>query len=741
LFENMVEGYAYCQTVWEQDRLVDFIYLEVNRAFEKLTGLKEVVGKKASEVIPRTRGANGGLFEIYSRVALTGKSEKCETYLEALGIWIAITIYSADKEHFVVVFDNITGRKETEDALRTSELEFRTLAEAMPQIVWITRPDGDNIYFNQQWMDYTGLTLEESTGEGWTAPFHPDDRQRAMEAWQKATATGGVYVLECRLRRADGAYRWWLTRGVPIRDTNGNILKWFGTCTDIDEFKQAQARIEEQAALLEVAHEAIFVRDLDDRIVYWNNGAEKAFGWTAAEALGRGSCALLQSDPVRNQELVAKLMLTGKWQGELIRRTKDDLEITVDASWTLVRDAHGQPKSILDINNDITQKKKVEAQFLRNQRMESIGTLAGGIAHDLNNVLAPILMSIELLRDEVITEHALTLLATLQTSTRRGADLVRQVLSFARGVESQRVIVNLLHILREIQSIVRDTFPKTITFHLQSTRELWTVDGDPTQLHQVFMNLCVNARDAMPLGGSLTIGVEKVVLDETYAAMNPESHAGAFVVVTVTDTGSGIPPTVREKIFEPFFTTKDIGKGTGLGLSTTLAIVKAHRGFIDLQSQVGRGTRFKIYLPANSTVPAADQGATEQIKLPCGNGELVLVVDDEEAIRTITAKTLERYGYSVLLAVNGAEAVALYAQHRATVAVVLTDMAMPVMDGPATMVALRSINPGVKIIGTSGLTSADGVAKAINAGVEHFIAKPYAATILLNTLRQILSKP
>jgi CheY-like chemotaxis protein len=239
-------------------------------------------------------------------------------------------------------------------------------------------------------------------------------------------------------------------------------------------------------------------------------------------------------------------------------------------------------------------------------------------------------------------------------------------------------------------------------------------------------------------GGQLSLTTENVVLDTTYAAMNIDARPGAYVRITVADTGPGIAPEVRDRIFEPFFTTKEIGKGTGLGLSTSLAIVKSHGGFIHVYSEVGQGSKFKVYLPANTTAVAANDVAVEQSRLPRGNGELILLVDDEAAIREIAGATLERFGYRVMSATNGAEAVALFAVHRGDIAAVLTDMAMPVMDGPAMIIALKSIDASVKIIGSSGLASNDGVAKAVGAGVEHFVPKPYTAETLLKTLEEVL---
>jgi len=422
-------------------------------------------------------------------------------------------------------------------------------------------------------------------------------------------------------------------------------------------------------------------------------------------------------------------------------RRKDGGIIWVSIVTTLLRDPAGEPKYFIAVTADITQRRNMEQQFLRAQRMESIGTLASGIAHDLNNVLAPIMMSLELLKLKLPEADDQELLGTLHASAQRGTALIRQVLSFSRGMEGRHLTLNPVHILEDIRKIIGDTFPKNIVFRLKSAPGLPAVTGDPTQLHQVFMNLCVNARDAMPDGGRLTVTLEQVVLDEVYAGMNPNCRPGAYVVVRVADTGTGIPPAVCERIFEPFFTTKETGKGTGLGLSTALAIVRSHDGFIQVHSEPGKGAEFQVYLPAHAAAAADEADGGPQAQLPHGHGELVLVVDDEEAIRAVARRMLERFGYRVLLANHGAEAVALYAQHRGEIAVVLTDMAMPVMDGPALIVALKAIDPGVRIIGSSGLMTDGGTAQVMNAGVRHFVPKPYTAEIMLSTLAAVLQEP
>jgi PAS domain S-box-containing protein len=501
---------------------------------------------------------------------------------------------------------------------------------------------------------------------------------------------------------------------------------------------RAIGETEEQAALLDAASDAIILRSIENRILFWNKGAERLYGWRSAEVVGDDSRQIYVRDAGRFNEGCRLLMENGTWAGELPMQCKSGAEIIVDARWTLLRDKEDKPKSVLAIYTDITERKKLEAQLMRVQRMESIGTLAGGIAHDLNNALAPILMGAGVLGDEVTSETGRAILSSMAISAQHGADLVKQVLSFARGMEGNRIPINAVQVLDEIRDMIRDVFPKNIHLRYNPSGDLWTVMGDPTQLLQVFTNLCVNARDAMPDGGTLKVTTENAVLDDVYAGMNPESKPGNYVLVKVEDTGSGIPPAIRERIFEPFFTTKPLGEGTGLGLSTTLGIVKNHGGFINLYSEVGKGTTFKVYLPANATSTAAEQVAIKQTELPRGNGELILLVDDEVTIRTVAQKTLERFGYRVLVAANGAEAVALYAQYRDQVAAVLTDMAMPVMDGPSMIIALKSLNPKVKIVGSSGLAANGGVAKAMGAGVQHFVPKPYTAEGVLKTLAEAL---
>jgi PAS domain S-box-containing protein len=502
---------------------------------------------------------------------------------------------------------------------------------------------------------------------------------------------------------------------------------------------QSEERIAQQAALLDETRDAIIVRDLKGVILFWNKGAAKMYGWESAEVVGQDLDGFLYADKTKFQLIQDLTIENGQWSGELQHLTRDKTPLTVEVRWTLIRDAEGNPKSTLSINTDITEKKRIEGQFMRAQRMESIGTLAGGIAHDLNNILAPIIMSIDLLKRNSDGPRTTKILEAIEVSAKRGADIVRQVLSFARGIEGQRIEVQPKHLILELENIIRDTFPKDIRLHFEFADNPWTMLGDPTQVHQVLLNLSLNARDAMPDGGTLTLTVENTVLDEQYAAMHSHLKPGRYVKVTVTDSGHGIPPKLIEKIFEPFFTTKDLNKGTGLGLSTVAAIVKSHDGAINVYSTPGTGTTFTVYFPAMDMPP----GAAQTQRLPTtarGRGETVLLVDDESSIRTITAQTLEAYGYKVLTATDGADAVAVFAANRNAISLVLTDMMMPVMDGRALIHALRRIEPSVRIIAASGLTANGEPDKPATEGVAHFLIKPYTAELMLDTIRRVLDE-
>lgn len=504
------------------------------------------------------------------------------------------------------------------------------------------------------------------------------------------------------------------------------------------ERQQAEQKIREQAALLDIATDAILVRSLENKILFWNKGAERLYGWSKSDVIDRDPTEFwFQGKSPNIEEAFSNVLKDGFWEGELAKFTKNGQKLTVASRWTLVRDESGGPKSILTVDTDITEKKQLEAQFLHAQRLESLGTLASGIAHDLNNILTPILAAAQLLPLKLhdLDAQTQTLLKILEENSKRGSNLVKQILSFARGAEGKRVVLQVSHLLMEVATVARQTFPKSIEVTINiATNDLWTVSADPTQLHQVFMNLCVNARDAMPNGGTLSLTVENLFIDENYARLHLDARVGSYIVITVEDTGVGIPQEILGRIFEPFFTTKEPGKGTGLGLSTVLGIVKSHGGFVSVYSEVNKDTWFKVHLPA---VEDKKPQPAEDLTLFEGNGELILVVDDEAAIREVTKVTLETYNYRAITASDGIEAIAIYAERKEQIDAVSIDLMMPSLDTATTIRILEKINPQVRIVLMSGLTNNEIASRSISPGVGAFLAKPFTAQELLNILHKL----
>jgi PAS domain S-box-containing protein len=530
----------------------------------------------------------------------------------------------------------------------------------------------------------------------------------------------------------------------PLRDAAGAVSGAVFVFRDVTDRRQAREAVREQAALLDEATDAILVEDQNGCVTYWNRGAERLYGWPAGEAVGREADALLGGLPLERAEALAAVAAAGEWAGEMQQRRRDGETVIVASRWTLLRDLDGRATrsaaaaSWLVINTDVTEKKKLETQLLRAQRMESIGNLAGGIAHDLNNVLTPVLMGLDILRAAPPEVHRLSVLDTIQSAAQRGADLVKQVLLFSRGAEGPRGVLSLKPLVAEVERILAHTLPKGIAVRIEMPAELWQAPVDATQFTQVLMNLCVNARDAMPNGGELLLRAENLSVDDHYARMHPPAKPGRYVAVTVSDTGDGIPQDVQARMFDPFFSTKPQGQGTGLGLPTALGIVRGHGGFVNVYSEPGRGARFVACFPAAKS--SKEVGPTVTTPLAAGNGELILVVDDEAAIALITRHTLEANGYKVLTAADGAEAVAIFRAHQAEVRAVLTDMMMPVMDGPATIHAIRKLDAAIPFIAASGLTDPTQAAGDAAAEVSATLSKPFTAGTLLRTVQAVLAK-
>ncbi len=505
---------------------------------------------------------------------------------------------------------------------------------------------------------------------------------------------------------------------------------------EIDIRKRTEAQAREQADLLAEARDAIYVRDLQGVISYWNRSAERLYGVPERDAIGRRESDLLgEENEAGAGPAEQDTLRDGEWTGELRHRTRMGRELTVESRWTLVRDEAGTPKTILVVNTDITERKKNAEQAMRTQRLESVGALASGIAHDLNNVFAPILMATELMADAPDADRE-RIIDMVRTTTRRGAEMVKQVLMFVRGGESEMQPTAVDFLVNEVRGLMQQTMPCSIRVTSMMGKETGLVLGDATQLHQVLVNLCVNARDAMPDGGELRLTVDEIPVGEDKAREKGDVKPGRYVRLGVADSGMGMPPEMREKIFEPFFTTKEIGKGTGLGLSTVASIVRAHRGFIEVESNVGRGSRFLVYLPRCEAAEASTEPVAR--RLTPGNGELIIVADDDHTVRQITKLTLEAHNYRVLLANDGAEALAVYVQHREQAAMVLTDIMMPIMNGRALIHALRKINPGLPILAFSAGERTNPLLGTLEDEAVALLRKPATPGQLLNAVAEVL---
>jgi PAS domain S-box-containing protein len=503
--------------------------------------------------------------------------------------------------------------------------------------------------------------------------------------------------------------------------------------------QRAAEKIREQASLLDKSSEAICVTDAEGRVTYWNASAGRLYGWGADEVFGKELRQLLYAgDRERFEVAYALVLANGEWRGELRPTRRHGESVLIESSWSLVISDSGLARSILISDADITEKKNLETRLRQAQRLETLGMLAGGIAHDLNNVLAPILTSVEHLSEAAIDTKDREVLETVRTSARHGADLVRQLLAFAQGRSEQRDEVAVDALIGSVRRLLHSVMPPTIDVRVSLAGELWPVRADATQLRQVLLNLCLNARDAMPEGGLIEISAKVVQVESTTKSLQGEVKAGPHVRLSVADTGTGISPEVAEKIFTPFFTTKSAGKGTGLGLVNVAEIIKSHGGFLTLESQLGAGTTFHVHLPALLRATGGQTEAAEP-RLPIhGRGEQILVIEDDERIRTVLEIMLSTRGYRVTLAADGFAGVAQLHEHPEDFALVLTDMNMPGLTGADVVRAVKAMRSAPKVIVLSGLAR-ENYADCPELESVEFLTKPFTTQTLLGTVRHLLA--
>ena len=665
-----------------------------------------------------------------------------------------------DAEGRLVVCDgivnDITERKVAQDALARDEAELAAIYDHAPIMMLLVDDEFTVRRLNQAALEFTGKTSEGSVG------LRVGDLFGCLQALEDPRGCGFSPECDaCPLRRAnldtlqhgtthqriETALR--LVRGREIID----VILLVSTAQvrvaehelvllcieDVSQQKLAEQQVREQAKLLDVTRDAIMVLDLDGIVNYWNSGAELLYGCTAAEAIGRPWRTLIYAQPAPAEAEIPFLAIRekGEWNGELRQQARDGTAIVALGRGVLMRGPAGEDRSILFTASDITASKQIESQFLRFQRLDSLGSIASGVAHDLNNVLTPIMMSLQMLAPLTRNAHDRELVELLGESTRRGADIIRQLLLFGRGSDSPRTVVNLALIVREVRRLMQETFPKNLTLSSQAPSDLWLVTGDPTQLQQVLLNLCVNARDAMAQGGRLAIAAENVLVDEEFASRQFKAKSGPHVFLRVTDTGTGMPAEILDKIFDPFFTTKPIGQGTGLGLASALGIVRSHGGFITVKSAPGTGSEFGLYFPANaaSIVEKSDHSIRQAWR---GSGELILLVDDEGSIREVTQRVLKSCGYAVVMATNGQEAVDLMIARGSEIKLVLTDLMMPKMDGLQAVRKLREMQPNLPVVVVSGMQGHKVEFDKLPPPRIRHVSKPFGVDELLSKIRETL---
>lgn len=628
-------------------------------------------------------------------------------------------------------------RGQIEEELRQRNQLFQQITESVDDLIAVVDLTGKILFSSPSYLTVLGPA---NASNSFLKNIVQEDVHRVTALFEEIRLSGSPKRLGYKVKDVVGRIRHLESQWSVIHDNDNRIVSVLMVARDVTEREQSAETIRSQAELLNQARDAIFVRDMDQRVTYWNRGAERIYGWKAGEIIGKKASELLYKQGAPQREDVWKTVVEkGEWQGELMQVTKDGKEICVSSHRTLLRNLKREPTAVLNINTDVTEKKSLEAQVLRSQRLDSIGSLASGIAHDLNNVLAPILMATEMVKDGLQDEESRRMLDVANTSARRGADLVKQVLQFARGNQGGHSLIKIATHIKELARFAKNTFPPAINIDTNVEDAGLQILGDPTQIHQVILNLCVNARDAMTEGGKITITVRAVELAGRLFESQPKPFSGRFIELAVQDTGAGIPQNILPRIFEPFFTTKPKDKGTGLGLSTVATIVQAHNGAFDVTSVVGRGTTFRIYFPA-ATGSTDTTRTTADTAAPMGNGELVLLVDDELALLEMMRELLEAYGYRVIAAKDGADALIQFGANKAEIRAVVTDLLMPALGGQHLLNTIRELGTNVALICLSGSEDGDAIVSS-GTGAHAFLRKPCSTMSLLKTLSRLLTSP
>ncbi len=630
------------------------------------------------------------------------------------------------------------AERQAREALRASEERYRALAEGVPQIVWTSSPDGAIDYLNVRAAEYTGLSVESLHGWDWGRVTHPDDLSRVHATWSEVLRSGNPQDFECRFRRADGQYRWYISRQVPIRGADGAVTKWVGTCTDIHDQKLAAEELTRDAQILAGVRDAVVVTDPNGVVSFWNEGAVRLYGRTAGEMVGRPYADRFPEAVRAEAAGHARERSDGEqWQGEYEDYRKDGSRVWVDARVRRFDRPDGTPAGILCVSHDITGRKRLEEQFRQSQKMEAVGRLAGGIAHDFNNLLTVINGYADLLLVSLpSTDQRRAAVASVRDAGERAAGLTAQLLAFSRKTIIAPRVFDLTDMVLQAERLLRRVIGEDVVLTVTPHPRPCLVYADPNQVDQVILNLAVNARDAMPTGGRLALGTRVVELPHGTTVDTGELPAGGYVELTVEDSGCGMSDEVKGRIFEPFYTTKGPGKGTGLGLATVFGIVQQGGGGVAVESAVGRGTTFRVLFP-QADAPKQSSHSGELLGVREGK-ETVLLVEDEDAVRELCRIALEAQGYTVVAAASGRAAIAALATHTGPIHLLITDVVMPEMSGRELAEVIRSSAPGIRVLYVSGYTDDAVVRHGVSGESVEFLQKPFTPLGLARKVRSVL---
>jgi PAS domain S-box-containing protein len=647
----------------------------------------------------------------------------------------------------VAIVVDVTESRQAERAMKSTDERLRFVAKATTDVIWdwdiktnalVWNDSVEKVFGHKQHQIYPEI-------EWWYKHIHPEDRERVLAGLQAILEHGGKnWSDHYRYQRADGSYANVSDRGYVARDSAGVALRMIGAMTDVTEKTRSEAAIRFQAQLLNAVQQAVVATDPEGIVIFWSKFAENLYGWTAEEAVGRTIQELTPSPFLRDHD--AQIAVRGaageSWTGEFLVQGKSGKAFPALLTTAPVLDEMGRVLGFVRVSIDLTERRNLEEQFRQSQKMDAVGRLAGGIAHDFNNLLTVIRLNTEIILEGFDpTDPRSDDVKQIKSAAERASSLTRQLLAFSRKQILQPRVLDMNSVVGTVEPMLRRLIGEDITIISHCAARGYVV-ADPGQLEQVLVNLVVNARDAMLQGGRINIETKNVDLDENYTSEHSPVVAGRYVMLAVTDNGVGMSRDTREHAFDPFFTTKEAGKGTGLGLATVYGIVKQSGGYVWIYSEPGHGTALKLYFPEVSAA-AAFGGMGEHAvvgKTAKRGSETILLVEDEEAVRGLACRILEKQGYRVIPAQHGRDAMEIATKEEGRIDLVLTDVVMPGMNGRGLVERLTGIRPTIKSLYMSGYTDDDIIRRGFIEPSKSFLQKPFTSEALLQTVRKVLDE-